>query len=278
MTLPSSADFEYVENIVCEAKSSFALGMKALPKDRRGYLFAIYAYCRMLDDIADCHQSREEKLKQLNEWRVKITQLIEGKPSCAVTRILYEAIDQYGLPEGEFYQLIDGMEADVLGPIYGPCWDDLYDYCRKVAVSVGLLSLPIFGRTDKGAQDFALELGYALQFTNILRDIVEDDQVGRLYLPQESLQKHHVEGIVSPNLNLVLADVAVKTEQHYKNAEKLLKQIGSRNLKPAVLMKEAYKKIFKKMQRRGWRKITPRMGLSKTEKAFLVMEFLTRHG
>ncbi|WP_417840343.1 squalene/phytoene synthase family protein [Terasakiella sp.] len=277
MTRPSSADFEYVENIVCEAKSSFALGMKALPKDRRGYLFAIYAYCRMLDDIADCHEPREEKLKKLNEWRKKVTQLIEGKPSCAVTRILYEAINRYALPKDEFYQLIDGMEADVLGPIHAPSWDVLYDYCRKVAVSVGLLSLPIFGRTDQGAQDFALELGYALQFTNILRDVVEDDQVGRLYLPKESLQKHQVERIASPNLNLVLSDVAVKTELHYKNAEKLLRQIGSTNLKPAVLMKQAYQKIFKKMQRRGWHKITPRMGLSKTEKAFLVMEFLRRH-
>lgn len=85
-------------------------------------------------------------------------------------------------------------------------------------------------------------------------------------------------GIASQNLNLVLGDVAEKTEHHYKNAEKLLKQIGSANLKPALLMKDAYKKIFRKMQRRGWRKITPRMGLSKTEKAFLVMEFLTRHG
>jgi len=278
MTRPSSTDFEYVENVVRAAKSSFAMGMKALPKDRRGYLFAIYAYCRMLDDIADTPLPREEKLQQLNEWRVKVTQLIEGKPSCAITRILCEAIKRYDVPKGEFYQLIDGMEADVLGPIHAPCWADLYDYCRKVAVSVGLLSLPIFGRTDQGAQDFALELGYALQLTNILRDVVEDDQVGRLYLPQESLQKHQVEGIVSPNLNLVLADVAVKTEQHYKNAEKLLKQIGSTNLKPAVLMKQAYQKIFKKMQRRGWRKITPRMGLSKTEKAFLVMELLRRHG
>ncbi|GGF51717.1 hypothetical protein GCM10011332_01150 [Terasakiella brassicae] len=277
MTRPSSADFEYVENIVCEAKSSFALGMKALPKDRRGYLFAIYAYCRMLDDIADNALPREEKLKKLNEWRTKVTQLIVGKPSCAITRILCEAIDQYDVPKDELYQLIDGMEVDILGPIHAPSWDDLYDYCRKVAVSVGLLSLPIFGRTDQGAQDFAQELGYALQLTNILRDVVEDDQVGRLYLPQESLQKHQVEGIVSPNLNLVLADVAEKTEQHYKNAEKLLRQIGSANLKPAVLMKQAYQKIFKKMQHRGWHQMTPRMSLSKTEKAFLVMEFLTRH-
>ncbi|WP_419796691.1 MAG: squalene/phytoene synthase family protein [Terasakiella sp.] len=278
MTRPSSTDFEYVENVVREAKSSFAMGMKALPKDRRGYLFAIYAYCRILDDIADNALPREEKLKQLNEWRIKVTQLIDGKPSCAITRILYEAINRFKIPQDELYQLIEGMEADVRGPIYAPCWDDLYDYCRKVAVSVGLLSLPIFGRKDQGAQDFALELGYALQFTNILRDVAEDDQVGRLYLPQESLQKHNVNGIASQNLNLVLGDVAEKTEHHYKNAEKLLKQIGSANLKPALLMKDAYKKIFRKMQRRGWRKITPRMGLSKTEKAFLVMEFLTRHG
>lgn len=159
MTRPSSTDFEYVENVVREAKSSFAMGMKALPKDRRGYLFAIYAYCRILDDIADNALPREEKLKQLNEWRIKVTQLIDGKPSCAITRILYEAINRFKIPQDELYQLIEGMEADVRGPIYAPCWDDLYDYCRKVAVSVGLLSLPIFGRKDQGAQDFAFRIG-----------------------------------------------------------------------------------------------------------------------
>lgn len=278
MIAPTPSDFEYVENVVRQARSSFSLGMKALPKERRGYLFAVYAYCRILDDIADSDAPQKSKIAQLDEWKDKVDQFLNQQPNCAVTRILSEATQRFQLPENEFYQLIEGMKADVLGPIQRPNWAMLYDYCRKVAVSVGLLSLPLFGRTDQGAQEFAIEVGYALQLTNILRDVVEDDQIGRLYLPEEALQTYHVNDLNSPNLALVLAEVADKAQTHYQNAENKLKVIGSKNLKPALLMKEAYQKIFKKMQRRGWHKITPRMGLSKTEKAFLVMEFLARHG
>ncbi len=270
MTHATLHDFQYVEEIVQNASSSFSLGMKALPEGRRGYLFAIYAYCRVLDDIADEEDSQENKLKNLQMWRGKVDALIEGKPDCEITRILCDAIALHHIPEDELYLLIDGMEADALGPIRSPSWDDLYTYCRQVAVSVGLLSLPVFGRTDKGAQEFGLELGYALQFTNILRDVAEDWEIDRLYVPAI----HDVTDIHSPNLSLALSDVAQKAEQHYLKAEQLLSEIGSENLKPALLMMVVYKKLFEKMKARGWQTIQPRMRLSTAEKAFTVMKYM----
>jgi len=269
MTHATLKDFRVVEEIVQQAHSSFALGMKALPEGRRGYLFAVYAYCRILDDIADEEGTKEFKRSELKKWHQKVDELVAGKPSCAVTRILCDAIDLHKIPTEELYLLLEGMEADANGPIQSPTWDELYEYCRKVAVSVGLLSLPIFGRIDKGAQDFALELGYALQFTNILRDVAEDWEDERFYLPSP-------EGINSPHLSTVMSEVAAKTDEHYKKAEDLLSEIGSDHLQPALMMMEVYRTLFEKLKRRGWHKITPRMRLSIFEKGFVMAKCLAR--
>lgn len=274
MTQVLATDFKYVEDVVLQSKSSFALGMKALPSDRRGYLFAIYAYCRILDDIADEAGAADQKLADLTMWRTKIDRMLKGQPDCAVTRVLYEAVVRFKIPSDEFYKVIEGMEADVRGPIQRPNWDELYAYCRCVAVSVGLLSLPIFGRTDEQAQQFAKELGYALQFTNILRDVVEDWSEDRFYLPAESLSKFGVEDIKSPNLHKVLEEVALKAQAHYQAAERLIQQAGSAHLKPALLMMVVYKKLFEKMKQRGWSKIEPRMRLSTLEKAMTVSKLM----
>ncbi|SCA54946.1 putative phytoene synthase [Candidatus Terasakiella magnetica] len=276
MTHASPKDFDFVETIVKESKSSFAAGMKVLPVERRGYLYAIYAYCRVLDDIADEDDLRENKLAELKNWRTKIDETLKGKPDCAITRILADGIKIYDLPTQELYNLIDGMEADANGPINKPTLEELYQYCRNVAVSVGLLSLPVFGRTDEGAKEFAIELGYALQLTNILRDIPEDESIGRIYLPSDLLEKHHVESLQSSELSKVLKEIAQLAQNHYDRTEILLKKIGSQNLLPAQMMKAGYYKIFEKMQKRGWHILSPRIRLSKTEKAFMVMRMLTK--
>jgi len=236
MTSPTRQDFDHVEQVVQNSKSSFAMGMKVLPANRRGYLFAIYAYCRVLDDIADEEGAQEDKLKALDKWRHKIDRMINGQPDCAITRVLAHGVKKYNLPCDEFYKLIDGMMADAKGPIQRPTWDELYRYCRCVAVSVGLLSLPLFGRNDQAAQNFAVELGYALQLTNILRDVAEDWQINRLYLPAESLVKHQVDDLSSQHLSKVLKDVAVRAENHYAAAESFIKKNGS-SLRNTILTK-----------------------------------------
>ncbi|NVJ91860.1 MAG: squalene/phytoene synthase family protein [Methylocystaceae bacterium] len=272
MTHACKTDFDYVEDIVKNSKSSFSLGMKALPHGRRGYLYAIYAYCRVLDDIADGDGLAQDKVKQLTLWREKIDLMLNGQPGCEITRILADAVALYDIPTQELYRLIDGMEADANGPIQKPTWEELYTYCRCVAVSVGLLSLPIFGRTDPQAQSFAKELGFALQLTNILRDIEEDRTINRIYLPKESMGTHGVEDVSSPNLHLVLKEIAEKAKEHYRQAEQIIQSCGSENLKPALMMKAVYGSLFQKMEARGWHKTSPRIRLSTIEKAMAVMK------
>lgn len=277
--LACAADFKFVEKIVIDSGSSFAMGMKALPKEKRGYLFAIYAYCRLLDDIADEEGLQKDKLENLALWQEKVDLLLQGKPSCEVTRILHDGIQIYALPTDEFYHLIKGMKADVLGPIQGPTWQELENYCRQVAVSVGLLSIPIFGRSDEIAKQFAFELGHALQLTNILRDVAEDSQENRLYLPREPLEEKGIsckpQEAILADLSYSMDEVAKKTQTHYQNADRLLKEGGAENLQPALMMMAVYRKLFEKLQKRGWQTLSPRMRLSTTEKAFVVMKYLT---
>lgn len=275
MTFALPNDFKVVEDIVEKSSSSFSLGMQALPADRRGYLFAIYAYCRILDDIADDIEDRDEKIELLDQWREKIDQMVIGKPSCEVTRILYDAVTDHHVPSDELYVLIEGMKADALGPIVTPSWDDLYTYCRQVAGSVGLLALPLFGRKDEGAKEFAIELGYALQLTNILRDVSEDYDIGRVYLPKEPWEQNQVTDLNSPEIKNVLQAVADRAQEHYVNAEKKLREIGSYDLKPAILMMVVYRKLFEKMKKRGWHILTPRMRLSTMEKMMTMTRVLS---
>lgn len=279
MGLASQQDKKHVEQIVVQAKSSFAMGMQILAPEDRPYLFAIYAFARTLDDIADAPVDRLEKCAKLADWRQKVEDLPVGKTSCSITRLLHDALEHYDIPHHELISLIEGMEMDANGPVVAPTWDELYGYCRRVAVSVGLLSLPVFGRNDKEAESFAEELGYALQLTNILRDIEEDCINGRIYIPKEELDKVHIPPapeilLKQENLKSALGRVSLVCDSHFANAQKILDTGRRDNLRPAIIMMIFYQRLFEKMKARGWQKISPRMRLNKLEKGLLFVEAL----
>ncbi len=177
---------------VKKSGTSFAAGMAILPRPRREAMHAIYAFCRDVDDIADDPaMSVAEKRARLAEWRREIDRLYEGAPTFPAAIALMEPMRVFDLPRAEFLMMIEGMEMDAEGPIVAPALERLFAYTRRVAGSVGLLSMPTFGAPKGAASDrFALALGDALQLTNILRDVAEDAAIGRLYLPAELLEKH----------------------------------------------------------------------------------------
>lgn len=190
-TLDISAARRHAEEMVKRSGTSFGAGMAILPKKRREAMYAIYAFCREVDDIADDALPAAEKMRRLYEWRGEIDRIYAGRPLYPTGAALLEPVRAYGLPKQEFQLLIEGMEMDADGPIVAPSMDRLFAYTRRVAGAVGMLSMPVFG-APKGAasDDFALSLGDALQLTNILRDVAEDAAIGRLYLPAELLEKH----------------------------------------------------------------------------------------
>src|SRR4051794_15756056 len=173
--------------------SSFYAAMKLMAKPEREAMFAIYAFCRAVDDIADDGiGTREERHAALNAWRADLESLYSGGPAGRAA-FLADAIRRYGLRKEDFLTVIDGMDMDVAEDIRGPSLETLDAYCERVASAVGRLSTKVFGMEDGPGFELAHHLGRALQLTNILRDLDEDAGMERLYLPGEYLREAGVD-------------------------------------------------------------------------------------
>ena len=186
------ADQHLVEDVVVKAKTSFYWAMRLLPAEKRQAMFAVYAFCRVVDDIADGDLPEAAKLRQLQGWREEIERLYAGDARDPIARALIEPIRRFDLAREDFLAMIDGMETDARGGLIAPAMADLELYCSRVAGAVGLLSVRIFEAPRQGRRELAHALGEAVQLTNVLRDLDEDAGLGRLYLPRELLQKHGV--------------------------------------------------------------------------------------
>ena len=261
------------------AGSSFYWAMRFLPRERRWAMFAIYAFCRAVDDIADGPDSRDEKLSRLREWRAEINRLYDSVPTALTARALREPVQQFGLQREDFLTVIDGVEMDAVGDITGPSLNDLELYCRRVAGAVGLLSIRAFGATHPKAEQFAIALGSALQLTNILRDIHQDAAVGRVYLPHEFLDRHGVttrdpsEVLAHRALPLVCDDVAQMAEQHFREAESALAQYRDIALRPAVVMMVNYQRILARLVATRWQSPERRIGISGAAKLWIALRY-----
>jgi len=262
----------HASETVKQSGTSFAAGMRILSKPRRDAMYAIYAFCREVDDIADEGGTKTEKIAGLAAWREEIDRIFDGAPEFPTGVALREAVEAFDLPKDEFLTMIEGMEADANGPVVAPSMEQLLHYTRCVAGSVGMLSMPAFGAPkNKTADKFVLSLGDALQLTNILRDIGEDAAIGRLYLPRELLEKHGAslspdEIVTSPALPTIAEELGAMAEQNFADAREALRDLDWRILRPALLMMGVYETYLKKMQSRGWDKVGEPLSIPKSEK------------
>ncbi|MGD9801040.1 MAG: presqualene diphosphate synthase HpnD [Parvularculaceae bacterium] len=270
----------HAEETVRRSGTSFGAGMAILPKKRREAMYAIYAFCREVDDIADDDGlTREERRRGLAEWREEIDRLYEGRPEFPTGVALLEPVRAFDLPKNEFLMMIEGMEMDADGPIIAPSMDMLLAYTRRVAGAVGQLSMPVFGAPKGAASDcFALSLGDALQLTNILRDVAEDAAIGRLYLPAELLEKHGAPKdpariVGAAGLSGVASDLADIARSKFADAREALKDLDWRTVRPALLMMGVYETYFRKLEKRGWAHAGAPVTLSKFEKLAIAARF-----
>ncbi len=255
-----------IKKIVKNSGSSFYYAMALLPKAKREAMYTVYAFCRIVDDIADEPNPDAKKTEMLNEWRKRIAAIYNGIITDDIDAELAKTINDFNLPQKEFEAIIDGMETDIAHGMNAPSTDELFLYARRVAGAVGILSVKIFGDTSKNAEQFAVSLGNALQFTNILRDQQEDLEMGRLYLPREIVGeniKNPNDAINDPSIGEKRKKMAELALSAFKEAEKYLETADKKTLKPAIVMMQVYYSIFKAMEKRGWDKIMPRIKLSK---------------
>ena len=244
------SDAALVSARVGRAGSSFARGMSALKGERRRALWAVYAFCRAVDDIADGAMPEAEKRRFLSDWRNKLR-----APDCALSRELALARNAFALPIEECEAMIAGMETDATPSLRLADTEALNLYCRRVAGSVGAMAVRIFGAPE--AADFGLALGRTLQLVNILRDLDEDAARDRIYLPRDVLA---AEGVVDAPAATLIASTG------FARAEAELRHLDQRALLPARIMMWGYQRLFERLMARGFGLPRPRPRLTRGEK------------
>ncbi|MDE1937683.1 MAG: presqualene diphosphate synthase HpnD [Alphaproteobacteria bacterium] len=281
MTNPSISSAPEIEAVRRKAAgSSFYSAMRLMPKAEREGMYAIYAFCRAVDDIADDGVgSREERHAALDQWREDVMRLCTGGPA-GRGEFLTDVVAHYHPRVEDFLAVIDGMDMDVAEDIVAPDLATLDLYCDRVASAVGRLSIKVFGMAEEPGFALAHHLGRALQLTNILRDLDEDAAIHRLYLPREYLMEAGLgigeprEALANPAIDSACRKVAVLAHRHYEEAHRVLRAKPKGNVRAPRLMAAVYSEILRRMEAVGWAPPRARVRLPKTQLAMIVL----RHG
>ncbi len=280
----SGAD-RYTARATRGSGTSFYYSFVLLPREKRRAIYAIYAFCRAADDVADGPGDPAEKERRLLEWREELARCYEGAPRHPVTQALLRAVRRYSLPRDHFEGILDGVTSDLTRRRY-ESFAELREYCHRVASLVGLLCVEIFGYADPRSRDYARELGLAFQLTNILRDVGKDARDGRVYLPGEDLLRFSVpeedliSGRVTPAFREMMAFQVARARARYALSETLLPRQDRRSLFAARIMSRIYQEVLTEIERMGYdvfrrhagigtgRKIRIALGTYLSERAF----------
>ncbi len=263
------------EHITRASRSNLALAFIALPRERRSDITTFYAFCRIVDDIADEPGERQAKADALARWRDAVSSRVDDEHALAGE--IRTLIEKYRIPVAHFHEIIAGVEMDLDGASYAT-WEELRLYCHRVASVVGLVSIEIFGARDPAAKEYALQLGLALQLTNILRDVGQDfANEGRVYLPAEDMARFGVtrEDIAAKRHSdafLALMDFeAERAAGFYHAAVAAFPRGDRRALVAAEIMRAVYGRLLSIMRTDRWRVFDRRYSLGKLTKLWLVL-------
>lgn len=261
----------HASDITRQAKSNLAFALHILPKERRDDAVIFYAYCRVIDDLADdLGVPENEREKALDAWKQGLEHGFEDPDPLQQDVIgLRERLE---IPTELLVAVIDGCRMDLRPQRFGT-WEDLSEYTWKVACAVGLVSMRIFGATDPATEKYAVALGHALQLTNILRDVGEDlDNGVRIYLPLADFARFQyserdlVGKVHDGRFVAMMAYQADRAEEYFKEAEQLLPEADRSVMVAAEVMREIYHTLLKKMRKDGFRVFDRRYRLSKARK------------
>ena len=270
--------------ITRQSGTSFYYAFRILPGAKRRAIYALYSFCRVVDDCVD--EPGGEGEAGLSRWLEEAHRCYAAKPTTDLGRELTEALFQFPIPRQCFEDIVAGCRMDLRLARYAT-FDELRGYCERVASAVGLASIEIFGYEDPRTRDYAVRLGLALQLTNILRDVAEDAGKGRVYLPQDELRRHGVSedevlsaarpGFAkSPAFQSLLAFQGERARSWYEQADAALPQIDRRSMLPAEIMSAVYRALLEEMARRDWPVGRPAARLSRPRKAWIALRTVPR--
>ena len=267
--------------ITRQSKSNLALAFVVLDHERRRDITTFYAFCRVIDDIADTPEiSAEEKARRLTEWRAALRGTQPNEPALAST--IRALVAKYRLDAQMIEEIISGVEMDLSISQYAT-FEELRVYCYRVASAVGLVSIEIFGYRNSACREYAIQLGLALQMTNILRDVGKDLSNDRIYLPQEDLARFEYSADALQNhvyddrfLRLMRFEAA-RAEQFFANARNLLPAEDRRSMRAAEIMSGIYFTLLKRMEADRFRVFDRHYKLSSPAKLFCIVRQLVKN-
>jgi len=271
--------------LVRQSGSSFEYAFLALPADKRRGIHALYSFCRVVDDCVDEEDGDGDE--GLREWTDEIGRCYAGHPWTELGRELADTVARFPIPRSALEDVVEGCRMDLTKRRY-PTFADLRVYCLRVASAVGLASIEIFGYTHPRTKEYAVELGLALQLTNILRDVAPDAAQGRLYLPLEDLERFEVSendlleaargagAARSSGIETLLQFEVERARRHYETAASLLPAEDRRSMVSAEIMGAIYRTLLEEFVRRGCPVVGPRVRLTRPRKAWVALRTVPR--
>ena len=269
------ASERYCQEVARREAANFYWGFIALPHDKRVAIYALYDFAREVDDEADLHGSDQVK-ERLDGHRHRLSACLAGHTPDPVARVLAEVIPRYQIPKRELDELILGVEMDLLNTRYRT-WEELRNYCRLVASTIGRMCVRIFGFEDPSALHLADDLGIALQLTNILRDVREDAGLGRIYLPLEELERFGVEeqalldGSPGPGWPDLVHFQVERARRYYTSGLGVTKLIPTSSAACVRTMAGIYRGILDRIERDPEAPLRSRVRLSTAAKAAVML-------
>jgi len=267
--------YSHCEGVTRQSSSNFYYAFRLLPAPRRSALYAVYAFCRFVDDIAD-DEGRSDPSELLGRWREEVARVYDGVPTHPISRALADTVRRFPLRQSNFLDLIRGVEMDLSRKRYAT-FEQLHEYCYRVASTVGLLCIEIFGYRHPSATDYAVDLGLAFQLTNILRDVMEDARRGRIYLPLEDLRQFDcseddlLAGRYSARVAALMAFECGRARAYYLRARGSLALEDRFSLAPAEAMRLIYERLLDRIEARQFDVFGPRVALPRYAKVTLAL-------
>jgi phytoene synthase len=265
---------EYCQDKAAKSGSSFYYSFRFLPEKQRQAIIALYAFCREVDDAVDEISDKELAATTLEWWRNEVTLTFKGEATHPVGKALQTALENFDLHEEYFMEIIDGMAMDLEQFSY-PSFKNLALYCHRAASVVGLLSVEIFGYQDRGTLKYAEKLGMALQLTNIIRDVREDAERGRIYLPLDELEKFNVKTQdlldlkSSPELFELLKFQTERAKSYYQQAMQALPDDDRYSQRTGLIMAAIYEATLNEIEKDGFGVMQRRISLTPIRKLWL---------
>ncbi len=264
------------------SNTSFYYSFSLLPKQKREAIHAVYAFCRYTDDIVDETPDEQKSVVLLRRWRVELGKALQGSSTYAILNQLAATAARFKIPVQYFYELIRGVELDLSKKRYAT-FGELREYCYLVASTVGLMCREIFGYRTESTRDYAINLGIALQLTNIIRDVRDDAKKGRIYLPQEDLQRFGVseldilQGRHTPAFTNLMRFECDRASGYFDAARDALKDEDKHYFFAARVMWSIYAHILEKIKHSGYRVLDQRIGIPTYLKILITFRYWLSH-